>query len=327
MISVGRVPRVSRFEYLTDYLTAVREGLAPNAIEERLAKRKTMFESEKYAALGRGGPFSEAQKRKLMNAREILKECRKLCSSLGLIDETSSTISETGNRLINSQEKDKIQLFMRMLFGVYPIFGMILLALQNAEANELRFPDGRHTSEYRRFREEAGTHGLDLDMITFLAIRDLLCQAGYVNWLTESRSNELWYMVYLTARLAPALDTEGDSVKFAHEGKTYYVESKNVELDIFNHVLWEEYLKRTNDVPLRPVFYAELRTATCSRLHVSDKVFDDSIRRLLSPSSPFNVIWSSGTLPFSREFSTMLKNIPPKSPDGQYMVYLKIGRK
>ena len=324
---MARVPRVSRFEYVVDYLTAVNERLSSEAIEERLAKRKTAFESEKYAALGRGGPFGAKQKLRLMNAREILKECKKLCSSLVLTDESSSSVTKFGLELITSTSGDRLSKFMGMMFSTYPILGRLLMALKGAEANELEFINGRHTGEYRRFRAMAEGYGLDLDMVTFLSIRDILWQAGYLNWFAEKRASELWYRVYLTALIHPIQGTNECIVSFKEGGTAYCVGPNQVDSVIFDRAIWEEYLRRTNDVPLRPVFYAELRTATCMRLRIGDGIFDEHVRRLLEPTSPFNVVWSSGTLPFSKERVSMLKNVPPKSADGQYMVYLKIGRR
>jgi hypothetical protein len=332
-----RFPRTSRFEYVFDFLEGLDEGASQEQIEDRLGKRRMAFQSEKYAALGRGAPFSEKQKRRLLDAKETFNECAKLSYRLGFTDRLGTTLTEPGERLVRLPREERVPLLMQTLFESYPIFKTFLLALKGAPSNEIQLPDTRHTPDsgsWPRFRELARKSGLDVDMLTFAVMRDLLWQAGYVNWYTEKRpvngkssSSELWYRVYLTATLTTSGGGEGCPVSFQDDRGRYFVGVRDVDGDLFNGTLWQEYLRRTNDVPLRPVFYAELRTATCSRLHISDRVFDEQIGRLLRTGTPFNVVWSSGTLPYSKEAASLLKNLPPKSADGQYMVYLKIGRK
>ena len=334
-----RFPRTSRFEYVFDFLEGLREGASQEHIEDRLGKRRIAFQSEKYAALGRGAPFSEKRKRRLLDAKEISSECRKLSYRLGFTDRLGTALTETGKHLVRLPQEARAPLLMQTVFESYPIFGTFLLTLKGAPSNEIQLPDVRHTPERRRFRELARRNGLNIDMLTFAVMRDLLWQAGYVNWYIEKRAVERednkntsdgsWYRVYLTASLTASGEGEGEDcpVSFLDNRTRYLVRVNEVDEEVFNGTLWQEYLRRTNDVPLRPVFYAELRTATCTRLRMSDRVFDEQIARLLRNGTPFYVVWSSGTLPYSMEASSLLKNLPPKSADGQYMVYLKIGRK
>ena len=329
-----RFPRTSRFEYVFDFLEGLKEGASQEQIEDRLGKRRMALQSEKYAALGRGAPFSEKQKRRLLDAKETFNECAKLSHSLGFTDRLGTTLTESGERLVRLPKEERIPLLMQTLFESYPIFRTFLLTLKGAPSSEIQLPDVRHTPERWRFRESSRRNGLDIDMLTFAIMRDLLWQAGYVNWYTEKRpangessSSELWYRVYLTASLATSGGGEDCPVSFLDNRIRYFVRVSEVDEEIFNGTLWQEYLRRTNDVPLRPVFYAELRTAICSRLLISDRDFDEQIGRLLRTGTPFNVVWSSGTLPYTKEAASLLNNLPPKSADGQYLVYLKIGRK
>ncbi len=331
-----RFPRTSRFEYVFDFLEALNEGANQEQIEDRLGKRRIAFQSEKYAALGRGAPFSEKQKRRLLDAKEIFNECRKLSYRLGFTDRLGTTLTASGKHLVRLPQEAKVPLLMQTVFESYPIFGTFLLTLKGAPSNEIQLPDVRHTPERRRFRELARRNGLNIDMLTFAVMRDLLWQAGYVNWYIEKRavdrednksiSDGSWYRVYLTASVTTSRAGEdGCPVSFLDDNQTRCcVRVNEVDEGLFNGILWQEYLRRTNDVPLRPVFYAELRTAICTRLRISDRVFDEQIGRLLRTGTPFNVVWSSGTLPYSKEVASLLKNLPPKSADGQYMVYLKI---
>ncbi len=327
-----RVPRVSRLEYIIDYLSALEEGLGRSQTEQRLAQRKMSFESEKYRALGKGAPFSERQKNKLMKAAFILDEVTMLCRTLQLLDKKGSSVSESGRSLILLQPARQKVFFGRLLFKSYPIFGDFLLALKNSLTEELSLPDVRHNRRHQQFREMAKTYGLNIEILTFVTIRDLLWQLGLVNWLAERKSNEIWFTVYLTAGILSSRDgssVEISSSKLAFESgnEEFLAESREVQEEVFNRVVWEEYMKSTNAVQLRPVFYSDLRSATCRRLRISDFAFDSHISDLLDRGNPFNIVWSSGTIPYSKESARLLKTLPPRSPDGQYIVYLKIGKK
>jgi hypothetical protein len=332
-----RVPRVSRLEYVVDFLDALDKGLSREQVEEKVAARKQEFEVEKYRALAKGAPFSERQKQRLMNAGFIIEELELLCRALGLVNRAATAVEEPGRALLALAPERRKTYFGRLLFEAYPVFGAFLLALKDSPDQKLSFPDVRHSAEHAKFRQVARAYGLDMEVLTFTTIRDLLALLDLVNWGIERRaeagSRETWFAVYLAseisevARTAERTETaSGPLTILGRDGRTYSVSRREVEEAPFNKVMWEEYLRRTNWVQLRPVFYSDLRAATCERLRTSDSVFDEHISRLLERGAPFSILWSGGTIPFSKESGRLLKNLPPRSPEGQYMVYLKIGR-
>lgn len=328
-MSLARIPRISRMEYVIDFLTAIKEGLDTKSAEEKLARRKQSFESEKYKALGRGAPFSEKQKKRLMIASSLLAECKKLSSTLGLVTHGEQTkLTTAGEKLIALPSSWQKIFFAKLLLDCYQDFRNFLMALRESPTKQVSLPDVRHSQEHKRFRELARRYSLDVDVLSFVSIRDLLWQMGYVNWFPEKKEKEIWSTVYLTSVMEPSASDDKDLVTFVHDGQRYLVRQADVGDTEFSRVLWEEYLKKTKDVQLRPIFYSELRTAVCARLFISDYIFDQHIRKLMmSEESDLKVIWSSGTLPYSRDSASLFKNLPPKATNGQYMIYLKIGRK
>lgn len=326
---MARIPRIARLEFIIDYLEGLSRGLDIHALEQMLADRKFQFEKEKYRALGRGAPFSEKQKKVLSVGSFKLSDCEKMCSTLGLVTQNGSIrLSETGRAILSDKEADqKIALGMLYL-SRYPEFSNLLMRLKESPFSELQLLDSRHASDKLLFREKARSFGIDVDAISFNHMRDLMSQIGFINWFPEKNGADIFSRLYLTCLLEPISGSpenrNGNALSYG--SKLYSIRLNDCTPEEFAIKGWTEYMELTNDVQWKPVFYADLKTKTCYRLRIPDKVFDRRIQELINHPSDFKTVWSAGTVPRSVYSASLLKNIPPKATDEDYMVYIMMGK-
>ena len=105
---------------------------------------------------------------------------------------------------------------------------------------------------------------------------------------------------------------------------------KNLETDKgkLEEVLWNEYLKLSDYKSGYPVYYSQLRDNVCQELRISDKTFDNLIRRMINKPDEFEVKLHAGggPLPPRRDLSSMLKALPPKTGSDEYITFIKANR-
>ena len=101
---ITRLPRVRSFQYLYDYLDAIRLNLDEKEIRLKLIERKKQFEIQKLEAVGRSKAFSK----KVTIAKYLTVECKLLSNYLEYINNINGrvTISNQGLELL---EKDLIE--------------------------------------------------------------------------------------------------------------------------------------------------------------------------------------------------------------------------
>jgi len=105
---------------------------------------------------------------------------------------------------------------------------------------------------------------------------------------------------------------------------------KNLETDKgkLEEVLWNEYLKLSDYKSGYPVYYSQLRDNVCQELRISDKTFDNLIRRMINKPDEFEVKLHAGggPLPPRRDLSSMLKALPPKTGSDEYITFIKANK-
>jgi|GEM_PF-2961724 hypothetical protein len=328
-----RIPRVSRVEYLFAFLEGLNRKLSMEELAEVLGKCKLSFEEKKYKALGRGRPFisrtkfAESPAIKTVIAKSLVNECACLAKKLGLINAERNSLTDRGVHLIHFPEEKRLDKFAQLYVSAFKITKQILVKLNLEKNKEFLLPDYRHR-KFKEFTNFISDHyGITVDVLSFIAIRDILWQLGYVNWYQYKMNGEPWFKVYLTSRLSEE-KMPAYTLTFTFNSKIFYVKKNGTTMDNFLNALWTEYMERTNDVQYIPVLYSELRNSVCYRLRISDEIFDEFVRKILAEDkTTFRLIWSSGAVPYERDTLSLLKNLPALSQEGQYMTYLLIGRK
>jgi hypothetical protein len=322
------VPLVKRVEYIFDVLDTVNIGYSREAAEAKLAERKRSFEVEKARAVGRGNPFTA----RLKKAARLAEFCETLCRQTGLIESRSGVyhLTDDGKHALrmSSGGIEPDSLLLECLLRTYPSFQQVIGAINTANGCEVVLPSTKLRALYGEY---AARYGISVDMWTFDIVRDLTSQLGVLNWFPDSVGGLRMQRVFMASNISPDENpTAGVAVFRAHAvigSKKVVIERKLPDFSSFKITVWNEYLKITKYVPKRPVFYSDLRTKVCYALRIADKVFDRLARRLIEKDDEYLLLAAGGSLPYSRDSAGMLKSLPPRTPRGQYMVYLKMDEK
>jgi hypothetical protein len=321
------VPVVLRLEYLVDYLQGVAARADPASLESILAERKRAFETEKYKALGRGRPFS----RKLSYAAILVQHCGKMSSQMGFVGRgPKAALSSDGETLLHSPEKIRLDLFASRFLATYEATRKLLLLMNERINKEIVFPTEHSRTEGERFVDLARPSGLFVDVVSFTVIREMLSEVGLINWHPVHQENRTLWKLYLTAEIAelgpkPSMERR---ISFIQDGRTYVAMRREMTYSEVRSALWDEYMEQTHYIPFRPVFYSDLRVAACHRLRISDRGFDAFAMEFLQrKDDAFEVVWSTGSLPYDRDSASLLKSLPPRMEGGEYVIYLKIKRR
>jgi hypothetical protein len=297
-------------------------------LENKLGFRKLSFESEKYKALGRGAPFGEKQKIRLMKARPILETCLRMSREMGLLEASGRLqLSSKGKEIVSLTKSQEVHKLGQLMLDSYQGFGDFLRSLQKLPRSEVSLPDIRHTLRPELYKELSERFGIKLDGLDFMRARDILGRLGLSNWYREKKGGETWSTVYLTCNSSKKNDITVTDFRLNDQEGDLFLGILDPGLETFHPVIWEEYLRKTNYVQWRPLFYSDLRTFTCMRLRICDAIFDQYVGKMIGGEGPIQVIWSSGTLPKINDSSNLFKNLPPKDENSNYMVYLKLGKK
>ena len=350
-----RVPCVQRLEYLVAFLGSYRN----NEFDEKQAQKAIQqqihyFEIEKAKALGRQRP-------RMRNGASTVQECLKLAKHLGLIDRFKRLMPNAA-RVLDSDQR-RLFLLQRM-WQTYPRFRQVVLATRDDEQVNLPFyawgdtfrqevcplyhfefdrltfetirdlatqlglinwypTEGRRQILYSvasvaTFTEIISLMGLPVEQETFvqqcrhqmaldlnlLAVRD-----GRYEAQTHMELKALGYLI---------LQTDSDQV---------FIRDHDISPEDFEQVLWREYLSLSGMRPRFPVLYPNLRNQVCAALRISDQVFDRHLLSLIRQPLRLNIYPSGGVLNYAANLAHLGKFLPPKTSQGNFIIYLKIDRR
>lgn len=316
-----RIPRVRRLEYLMDFLQVVMEGYDKSVAERRLADRKRWFEAEKGKALARFR-FTE----KLKEAADLALDCLTMSLHLGFVQgREKPVLTAKGQALLALNNTEQKRLFAQSFLQTFVYAPHILVSIAKQPSKEVNLPMERNNV---LFAEDATRYGLQVGQTSFEVARDLFSQLGLMNWHIYFSNGKRYSKVYLTSNImsgkGPPLSSGVEAITFTYNGQEFAAVPIELPYLLFKQALWEEYLKLSEYVPRRPIFYSKLRSEVCYRLRVSDHMFDAYATRTMKGDDTYLVVGSGGSLPYSRDSASLLKSLPVKSERGEYIVYLKM---
>jgi len=350
-----RVPCVQRLEYLVAFLDSYRnnefdEKQAQAAIQQQIH----YFEVEKAKALGRQRP-------RMRKGTSTVQECLKLARHLGLIDRFKRLTSDAARVLDSGQRRLFV---LERMWQTYPRFRQVVLAARDAEqvdlpfyawgdtfrqeagplyglefdrltfetirglATQLRLINWYPTEEKRQIVYPVASVATFTEVISLIRLsvkqetfaQQCLHQTALDLNLLIVRNNlyeaqahrELKMQGYLI------LQTESDQV---------FIRDHHVSPEDFEQVLWREYLSLSGMRLRSPVLYPDLRNQVCAVLRISDQVFDNHLLSLIREPRRLNIYPSGGMLNYAANLAHLGKFLPPKTSQGNFIVYLKLDRR
>jgi hypothetical protein len=290
-----------------------------------------------------------------------LQECLKLARHLGIIDRLKRLMPDATQVL----DSDQRRLFvLKRMWQTYPRFRQVVLAARDAEqmdlpfyawgdtfrqeagplyslefdrltfetirdlATQLRLINWYPTEEKRQivypvvsvamFSEIVSLVGLPVEQETFaqqcrhqtaLNLNLLAIREGRYEAQTHMELKPQGYLV---------LQTDPDQV---------FIRDHDVSPEDFEQVLWREYLGLSSMRPRFPVLYPNLRNRVCAALRISDLVFDRHLLSLIREPQRLNIYPSGGVLNYAANLAHLGKFLPPKTSQGNFIIYLKIDRR
>ena len=309
-VKLIKPPVVRRLEYINDYLIGVKQGLDEDELMVQLAETKKRLEREKSLAVGRGNPYRKG----IARTSSLTYDCRRVTESMRLLE--NDRLTSRGEEYLKSSDEDRRQIICEAYSSVYPHFGVLVSTLQQYGTLVLSM---RNIPPFRPMAEK---YGLDVHQVAFDTVRDLATDVGLVNWYTMDKAENRRQHVYLVCSQG---SSDSEYIVY-HEGRQLQLKPNTVSLDEFRESLWENYIDLVNGVSGFPVFYSEIRDHVCYDLKISDILFNKYTETLMEDDDKYNVIWSQGILPRKQDSASMLKSLPPKNVDGNYIIYLKIVR-
>jgi hypothetical protein len=354
-VSYLRLPRVRRLEYLIAFLGSFKnnefdENRAHKAIQQKIH----FFEVEKAKALGRQRP-------QMRNGAYTLKECSRLSSNLGLVDRFNRLTSKAMRVLDSDQGRSVL---LEQMWQVYPRFRQVVLTARNVEQLDLPFYNwdtfrqeggNLYGLEFDRLSfeivrdlatqlglinwyptEEKPKRQIVYPVASVTTFTDIICLAG-LSVEQETFAQQCRHQTALDTNLLTVRD--GHYEVHAHlelevqgylvlqtDSDRVFIKDHNVSAQGFEQALWKEYLDLSDMRPRFPVLYPHLRNQVCAALRISDKVFDQHLRFLIQQPRRLN-IYSSGGILSHKDLAHLVKFLPAKTPQGQFIVYLKIERR
>ncbi len=315
VVKLTKPPVVRRLNYINDYMEGVKKGLDKEELEERLVETKKRLETEKALAVGRGNPFSK----NISKTSYLTYDCKRITFAMQFIEYEPIILTELGEKYLQASDPERKNIICEAYSKAYPHFGELVRTLQKHGTMVLPM---RNKPE---FRPEIQKYGLDMHQVAFDTVRDLATDVGLINWYTKGSAEKRRQFVYLVCCQVDSLLEAKYTVYY--RAQHLYLKPNKVSNKMFRDSLWDNYLECVNGIPGAPVFYSELRMYVCYDLKISDSEFNKQILGLFDDDEKLNVIWSQGTLPRKRDSASMLKSLPPKNEDGNYIIYLKIVRK
>jgi hypothetical protein len=311
MINLVKPPVVRRIEYINDYLVGVKKGFDTDELQDQLAETKKRLEREKSLAVGRGNPFRKG----ITRTSSLTYDCKRVTESMHFIEDDQ--LSPKGIQYLEADEVERKRILCEAYSVAYPHFGVLFSTLQQHKTLVLPL---RNTPP---FRPEAKNYGLDTHQVAFDIVRDLATDVGLVNWYTEGKAENRRQHVYSVCN---QIDSSDSTYTVYHKERSLYLNENSVSLNDFRESLWENYIELVNGIAGFPVFYSQIRDRICYELNISDNMFNKKTESLIEDDDKYNVIWSQGILPKKQDSASMLKSLPPKNIDGNYIIFLKIVR-
>ena len=354
-MSYLRLPRVRRLEYLIAFLESFEnnefdEDRAHEAIQQKIH----FFEVEKAKSLGRQRP-------QMRKGAYTLKECLRLSRGLGLVDRFKRLTSKAMRVLDSDQRRSFL---LEQMWQVYPRFRQVVLTVRNAEQLDLPFYNwdtfrqeggNLYGLEFDRLNFE-----IVRDLATQLGLinwypteekpkRQIVYPVGSVATFSEIISlagltveqetfaQQCRHQTALDLNILAVWDSRYEvQVHLEFKDRGYlvlqtdsdqvFIRDHHISIGEFEQSLWKEYLGLSNMRPRFPVLYPNLRNQVCAALRISDQVFDRHLRSLTQQPRRLN-IYSSGGILSHKDLAHLVKFLPAKTPQGQFIVYLKIERR
>jgi len=349
------MPGVRRIEYLVAFLASHRN----NRIDEELALKAVQrqlyhLELEKAKALGRQRPRTH-------KGVATVKECQIMASQLGLVDEYLTLLPAAHLVLDPTQRRFTL---MEKIWTAYSRFSEVVLRARDASFLELPFYDwddvannpenpisGLHLNRwtFEMIRDLA----TQLELLNWCPIEndrqivypvaqvvtqiELFCISGLEIENSTSAQKQSTLVGEQFALLSfdngqylfrpneqpkdlgyTILQTDTDRV---------YVRSHAVPVEEFEQKLWENYLELSSMRAQFPVLYPSLRNMVCRKLRISDQTFDLQLLGLLKKPQHLIIYPSGGTLNYAANLAHLAKFLPPKTSQGNFIVYLKMARR
>jgi hypothetical protein len=349
------VPCVQRLEYLVAFLESYKNnGFDEKRAQKAIQQQIHYFEIEKAKALGRQRP-------QMRKGTSTLQECLKLARHLGLIDRFKRLTPDAAQVLDSGQRRLFV---LERMWQTYPRFRQVVLAARDAEqvdlpfyawgdtfrqeagplyklefdrltfetirdlATQLRLINWYPTEEKRqivypvvsvaRFSEIISLVGLPIEQETFAQqCRHQTALGLNILAVRESRYEAQAHMELKTQGYL-ILQTDSDQV---------FIRDHDVSPEDFEQVLWREYLGLSSMRSRFPVLYPNLRNRICAAIRISDRVFDRHLLSLIREPQRLNIYPSGGVLNYAANLAHLGKFLPPKTSQGNFIVYLKIDRR
>ena len=350
-----RVPRVQRLEYLQAFLNSYRNNeFDEKEAQKAIQKQIHHFEVEKAKALGRQRPRTR-------KGTSTLQECLKLASHLGLIDRFKRLTAEAARVLDSSQSRPFL---LERMWQNYPRFGQVVLTARDAEQLDLPFyawgdTFRREASPLYGFEFDRLTFEAIRDLATQLGLinwypteekRQIVYPVASVATFSEiifltglpveqeTLDQQCRHQTALNLNL---LTVRGDRYEAqAHmelkaqgylilqtDSDQAFIRDYGVSPEDFEQILWREYLGLSSMRPRFPVLCPNLRNQVCAALRISDQIFNQHLLSLIQQPRRLNVYPSGGVLNYAANLPHLGKFLPPKTSQGDFIIYLKIDRR
>jgi len=312
---ITRLPRVRSYEYLYDYLDAIRLNLDEKEIRLKLIERKKQFEIQKLEAVGRSSAFSK----KVTVAKYLAVECNLLSNYLGYIKNFNDeiTISKQGLELLKKDLIERKEDICTKYINKFHLAEYLFNILNSYKNSEFVLPIKKDNTNFKTIAKK---QNLYIDQTNYEIVRDAFDYFDLINWFTFMKDNIRYHKIYstmITLNTKHKINRHKMTLKYNNE--LYQPNSEN--LDFFKTTLWEKYLELAKFVPRVPILYSSIRDKVCYELKIPDTEFDKNLRTLYNKDTDFTITPSRGSVPYSQSLNTFLKSLPPKI-DNKYVVYL-----
>jgi hypothetical protein len=298
------------------------------------------LDETRAAALGRKAP-------KPPKAGQLVEQCVQMGDRLGLLRRRGDLLCSTpyGMTLTAGDEPDNLQELFKLFWKTFPYFRQLIKAVCGQPAGFL-LPVNRYGG---RFNDSAREQGLQFDQMSFEVIRDLATDFRVLNWrpifMQDGQYQEVYPVGTATelprgAEKPPATDASLDlqpepgtayiPPNYLLElplGRAWVFVGNTMALKSFEQALWTHYLQLTDRVPRAPVLYPELRDVVCRVLQLPDEHFNVSVMALIRRPRRLQIYPAAGVLDYSSKAAIAYKQVPPRTPAGHFMTYLKIDRR
>jgi len=351
-----RVPRVQRLEYLEAFLKSYQdsefnEERAQQSVQQAIHR----LEVEKAKALGRKRPRTP-------RGANTLQECKRLAMHLGFIDRFKRLNPSTVRELDLDRSRS---LLLERTWRAYPRFRQVVLAARDIGILELPVYDWDPFRQNGGFLYDLDFDRLNFEAIRSLAtqlglinwyptdtapkrqivypaasvatLREAICLAGRPVEQEASTQQRL-HQTALDLNLLAIRDgryeiqsrskpeTRGYMI-LQTDSEQVFVKDHDASTEEFEQALWKEYLTLSGMRPRFPVLYPNLRNRVCAVLRISDRVFDHHLLSLIQRPQRLDIYPSGGVLNYAANLAHLIKFLPPKTSQGNFIIYLKVDRR